>query len=366
MRVLGLDIGGANIKASTADGESVSISFAIWQNRDGLRGILKQLPFYRDAAPDIVALTMTAELADCFQTKAEGVQFIIEAVQGVFAGSLIRVWLTSGEFAEAADAIELPQLAGASNWHALATWAGRAAPSGPAVLIDIGSTTTDIIPLIDGLPVPEGRTDLERLAASELLYTGVGRTPVCAIVQTVPLVPDEESAGPVGVCRIPVAAELFATTLDVHLLNGDVMADAGNCETADGRPLTREAAMNRLAHMLCCDSTELSETQLVKIAEHIAEQQLQQITVAVKNRCQYVRKLVADSGVTKIHAVISGSGAWLAERVIQEVGESSFAAVHNLSEMFVRNVSRSAPAFAVARLAAERCQDDLLPIESLY
>jgi uncharacterized hydantoinase/oxoprolinase family protein len=105
---------------------------------------------------------------------------------------------------------------------------------------------------------------------------------------------------------------------------------------------------------------------LVKIAEYIAEEQLQQITVAVKNRCQYVRKMVADSGATKIHAVISGSGAWLAERVIQEVGESSFAAVHNLSEMFVRNVSRSAPAFAVARLAAERCQDDLLPIESLY
>jgi uncharacterized hydantoinase/oxoprolinase family protein len=106
---------------------------------------------------------MTAELADCFQTKAEGVQFIIEAVQDVFAKSMIRVWLTSGEFAEAADAIELPQLAGASNWHALATWAGRAVPFGPAVLIDIGSTTTDIIPLIDGLPVPEGRTDLERL-----------------------------------------------------------------------------------------------------------------------------------------------------------------------------------------------------------
>ena len=117
MRVLGLDIGGANIKASTADGESISISFAIWQNRDGLRGILKQLPLYRDTPPDIVALTMTAELADCFQTKAEGVQFIIETVQAVFAGSMIRVWLTSGEFAEAADATELPQLAGASNWQ---------------------------------------------------------------------------------------------------------------------------------------------------------------------------------------------------------------------------------------------------------
>jgi uncharacterized hydantoinase/oxoprolinase family protein len=185
-------------------------------------------------------------------------------------------------------------------------------------------------------------------------------------VQTVPLSQEEDGGGSADVCQIPVAAELFATSLDVHLLAGDVMADAGNCETADGRPLTREATMNRLAHMLCCDATELSETQLVKIAEYIAEQQLQQITVAVKNRCQYVRKLVADSSVTRIHAVISGSGAWLAERVIQEVGESSFAAVHNLSEMFVRNVSRSAPAFAVARLAAERCQDDLLPIESLY
>jgi len=66
----------------------------------------------------------------------------------------------------------------AANWLALATYAGRLAPRGPAVLLDVGSTTTDVIPLQDGTPVPRGRTDPERLESKELVYTGVRRTPL--------------------------------------------------------------------------------------------------------------------------------------------------------------------------------------------
>ncbi len=360
MRVLGLDIGGANVKASTADGESISLVFPIWKNKEGLRTVLQNLRLLKDTPPEIVALTMTAELADCFSTKAEGVEFIIRVVMDEFPKSIIRVWMTSGEFAEPLEAIELPELVGASNWHALATWAGRAVPAGPALLIDVGSTTTDIVPLIDGLPVPEGRTDLERLAACELRYTGVRRTPVCAIVQSVPFVDEDGGDGSQAALLIPIAAELFATSLDVHLLNGDISASEDETDTADGRPVNRQASLNRLAHMLCCDASELSENQLIQMAAYVASQQTQQICAAIRNRCDYLKEFSGAS--QKPQVLLSGSGAWLAERAIQEIGESRFSQISSLSEMFVRNVSNCAPAFAVARLAAERCLDDLLPV----
>lgn len=364
MRVLGLDIGGANIKAATFDGHSVTVPFLIWQQRDLLASKLKELALLRDFTPELVALTMTAELADCFSTKAEGVEFIVRTTCAVFPGSIVRVWLTSGEFAEPEDAIELAQLAAASNWHALATWAGRAVPQGPALLIDVGSTTTDVIPMYDGVPVPEGFTDLHRLASSELLYTGVRRTPICAIVQAVPLLDETDSSA--AERFIPLAAELFATSLDVHLLNDDVTPDPDDVDTADGRSATRTAALNRLAHMICCDITEISEAQLMHIAAYIAEQQLEQICQAIQNRTDFVRNFSGpDSVAQAVRLLLSGSGAWLAERAVQEIGESAFESVSSLSNMFVRNVSTCAPAFAVARLAAERCVDDLLPIVHL-
>ena len=54
-----------------------------------------------------------------------------------------------------------------------------------ALFVDIGTTTTDIIPIVGGVVVACGRTDPERLASGELLYTGAVRTPVEAIAQHV-------------------------------------------------------------------------------------------------------------------------------------------------------------------------------------
>ena len=364
---IGLDIGGANIKAATSDGGCTSRAFAIWQNKNGLLEELKQLSLIATTPPDLVALTMTAELADCFESKAEGVEFIASAVAEAFPDSVVRVWLTSGEFAELHDAIQLPQLAAAANWHALATWAGRAVPTGPALLIDIGSTTTDIIPMLSGIPSPEGFSDLQRLAHSELVYTGVRRTPICAIVHNVPLLVESQANGidAADTRRVPVAAELFATSLDVHLINADIPENSHDCNTADNRPATREAAMNRLAHIVCCDRNEISEVQLLRIARHIAEQQVTQIATAIGDRLRYVSRL---SGVPpeSVQLLLSGSGDWLAEKAIAKCSTISQLTPIRLRTMFVRNVTDSACAFAVARLAAERCLDDLLPLSDLY
>ncbi|MFN9082507.1 MAG: hydantoinase/oxoprolinase family protein [Planctomyces sp.] len=358
MQVLGLDIGGANIKAATSDGLSEQLPFAIWKSPQLLGDQLRSLQLLRSAQPQLVALTMTAELADCFATRSEGVRRIIETVTAVFPETPVRVWLTSGEFAGAADAVELPELVAAANWHALATWVGRAVPAGPALLIDLGSTTTDLVPLSDGLPIPVGLNDLHRLAAGELLYTGARRTPVCALVRQLPLqLPDSSEPQ-----WIPIAAEMFATIQDAHLLTGGLPEEPASLDTADGRPATRASALNRLAHQFCCDETDLSADQLTAAADWLVEQQIQLLQRAISRRLDSLAALHPEQA-RAIRVLISGSGSWLAARVLDEMADSRVAEVLNLSEMFVSNVSVCAPAFAVARLAAERCWDDLLPMQ---
>ena len=48
--------------------------------------------------------------------------------------------------------------------------------AGDALFVDMGSTTTDIIPIEDGAVANEGYTDAERLLTGELVYTGFTRT----------------------------------------------------------------------------------------------------------------------------------------------------------------------------------------------
>src|SRR5262249_4723112 len=158
------------------------------------------------------------------------------------------IWRVDGRFVGLERARSDPLLVAAANWLALGAFAGRFAPAGPALLIDIGSTTTDLIPLYDGTPVPRGRCDEERLRCHELVYTGVRRTPLCAFLG---------SGG---------AAELFATTLDVYIVLGDLPEDGNDRNTADGRPATRAAAHARLARMRCADAESCSEEETRKLA----------------------------------------------------------------------------------------------------
>src|SRR5262249_19107113 len=143
----------------------------------------------------------------------------------------------------------------AANWLALATFAGRFAPEGPALLLDIGSTTTDIVPLLNGKPIPRGRTDPERLRFHELIYTGVRRTPLCALL------------------RPEVAAELLGTTLDAKLVLDAIAEDENDCDTADGRPTTKAAAHARLARMICADLETSTEDERRKLARRAMQRQ---------------------------------------------------------------------------------------------
>lgn len=333
MNWLGLDIGGANLKAADGRAWTLVRPFPLWRRRHELANALAAL--LANAPPsNALAVTMTGELADCFTTKAEGVCAILDAVVAAAGGRTVWVYRTDGSWASPDQAAREPLLAAASNWHALARFAGRYAPDGSALLVDVGSTTCDVIPLVDGRPAAQGRMDPERLLTGELVYTGVQRSPICAVVDRLPW------RG--GSC--PVAQELFATTWDAYLLLGDLPEEPQCTHTADGRPATKEAAYDRLARCICADRTMVSVDEALSLAAAIAEAQVRRIGRAVE-------EVVGRLPVPPRKAVLSGTGEFLARRVLER--SQLAAGVLSLSERLGPAISCVAPAHALAVLARE-------------
>jgi len=333
--VLGLDIGGANLKAATASGAAGQWPFALWQYPDQLgETLISFLEQFADTGFDAVAVTMTGELCDCYTSKREGVMRILDAVDLAVEGRPTGVWLTDGRLVSTSDARAVPMLAAASNWHALATFAGRYALTGPALLIDIGSTTTDIIPLMNGIPASQGLTDIDRLASQELVYTGIRRTPVCAILGS------------------RVMAERFATAQDVYQRLGMLSDDANDTDTADNRPATAVWAHVRLARMLGGDGDLISLETTHALAMDAHQQQRAMIVAALHT-------IISRLSEPPHTVIFSGSGEFLARAAsVDHLAQHPFpptgpTAIISLSEHWSETLSVVAPAAALAILASE-------------
>jgi probable H4MPT-linked C1 transfer pathway protein len=327
-----LDIGGANIKLADGRELAESCPFPLWQHPEQLAAKLTQM--LARAAGDRLAVTMTGELADCFQSKAHGVDSILAAVRTAAGSRTTRVYLTSGQFVTMNEAGVEWRRAAASNWHALARFCGRFAPHGHALLVDVGSTTTDLIGLQDGHPVNVGWTDTQRLVSGELVYTGVGRSPACCLL----------SRATYRGQRCRIAQELFATTRDVYLVLGQVAEDADDQNTADGRPATADFARRRLGRMLCADASEFDPADAELLAREVADAQCQLL-------CDAARDVITrlDGAVTAV--VISGHGEFLARRMVERLELN--AEIVSVATRLGSAVSRCASAHALAVLARE-------------
>jgi probable H4MPT-linked C1 transfer pathway protein len=336
---LGWDIGGVNTKAARlhrSDGatpriETVSVPFEIQRDPAALPAALETLARRLGRAHRARhAVTMTAELSQAFRTKREGVAFVLDALARAFPGDQIQVYLTDGRFVSPAEATARPLDAAASNWVATATLVARSTPE--SLLVDIGSTSTDIVPIVGGRVAAAGRTDPDRLSTGELVYTGAVRTPAEALVREVPL----------HGRRALVSAEGFATVGDAHVWLGRLGADDYTAPTADGRPVTRELAGERLARVVCGDREMLDDGAIDGIARAIVEAQAELVTASIR------RVAAAHPGLRR--AVVTGLGDFIAEPAARQAGLT----VERLSDR-LGNGARVAPAAAVVWLLAGEC-----------
>lgn len=336
MKTVGLDIGGANIKYATDSGAANSVAFPLWRTPEELTGCLENL--CRSLLPaNALAVTMTGELCDAFASKSEGVHFILEsllrAVRAVApTPPPVHVWTTEGHWLPPEEALADPLAVAAANWLAVAMYAARYSENEPALLVDVGSTTTDIIPLDRGVPIPHGRDDTSRLLSGELIYTGVSRTPIGMLVDELP---HQDTS-------CPIAREVFATTLDAYLLLEKIAEDPNNTATADGRSATRELARARMARMLCVDPSNYKDEDAHAGAQAVHRAQMRLLTKAFDQVCSYL----PDPPSTTI---VSGSGEFLAH--VLAAGQSRIV---SLTDELGPKRSETACAFALAKLLQEK------------
>jgi len=348
---VGLDIGGANVKAVRIRVRDYSITIErivriynpVWiLGRASIESSLKELKNALLPAQQryVVSTCMTAELSDVFEDKYDGVSYIVNTVENVFQDAMHKLYVsTDMKLVDAKTAIQNHLSVAAANWTASAWLLERLAEEKRlknAVFIDIGSTTTTIIPVVNGKIAVRGKTDPEKLVFGELIYTGVLRTNVCAIVDKVPYK---------GLWA-RVSSERFALSGDVHLVLGFIKSENYTTETADGRGKSIEEALARLSRVPCADNRMLTRQEITEIARYIYEVQVFKVFENLMQIRSWLASLSTD--LDNFTVIVAGVGKHLAIEASKRAG---FREVIDIDDVIGEKISAVLPAYAAALMA---------------
>jgi (4-(4-[2-(gamma-L-glutamylamino)ethyl]phenoxymethyl)furan-2-yl)methanamine synthase len=337
---IGWDLGGAHLKAVVADaGGRIAgawqVPCTLWRGMEHLTAAIEQI------RPQIQGmtrhgLTMTGELVDLFESRADGVGRLTTAAASSINGADLRIYGGRDGFHVPSDAVRHWHAIASANWHASAAFVSSRIKQG--LFVDVGSTTSDLVAFRDGRVEFAGYSDEERLTSEELVYAGVTRTPVMAIADRVPFA---------GASQL-VMAEHFATMADIHRLTGELPADADQQATADGRGKTLGDSARRLARMLGRDADPADLAPWRQLAWHLSERQSDKLHTAAD---RVLSKSLLAGGAPLVGA---GVGRFLAKRLAERLRRPyvDFSALVSGEVQATEWAARCAPAAAVAILAA--------------
>jgi probable H4MPT-linked C1 transfer pathway protein len=339
--VIGWDLGGAHLKAARVAGGGrvaavLQLPCPLWQGLDHLARAVDEARARLGEAPRH-AVTMTGELADLFASRENGVRRLLAAMTARLPAATLRVYAGPAGFLAPGEAGDRPDAVASANWHASVRFVAQRCDQG--LFLDVGSTTTDIVPFRGGEVRARGHTDAERLVAEELVYTGITRTPVMAVARSVPFAGERQT----------LMAELFASMADVYRLTGELPEDADQHPAADGGGKRPTDSARRLARMLGRDLEAADLADWRRLARYLAESQLWQIHTALDRVAS--RGEIADDAPL----VGAGVGRYLVERLARRTGRPylGFAEVIGASPEVREWAARCAPAVAVAALLVE-------------
>lgn len=335
MRTAGYDVGGAHLKiALVEDGRVLAarqIACPLWLGLVQLDIALREASDLTNQA-NCHAVTMTGELTEIFQSRQAGVISLVERLTENL-GEIARFFMGLQGFGTAAQATADPDRVASANF--LATAQLVASRRSKSLLIDMGSTTTDII-VCDS---PQGLTDAERLRTGELVYTGLTRT----------LVPTVTTRAPFAGRWQGLARDSFATMADVRRVLGQLPADVDVHATTDRRGTSFEESLTRLARGFGRDS-DVRDLVMWKVsAAHICDVQLLSIE-------EGARQVLAQSGIAVTSVVAAGIGSTEAAKIARRLDLPAIDLCDLVAaEASCRTwVTRCAPAVAVALLCEPR------------
>lgn len=337
----GWDIGGAHVKVARCDNngniiEALQVACPLWQGIESLESAIQEIQKKLGNHNDLAAITMTGELVDIFENRQAGVSQILQCLESYISIDKISIYARDNVWLNSTDARVNWQLVASMNWQASAVFTSGLVTEG--IFIDIGSTTSDIIPIKQGKVCTQGIDDHQRQLSRELLYTGAIRTPLIALVNEAPF--DGQ--------LVSLAAEVFATTGDCWCLLGMLEASSIQDNSSDGMSWQKEYCARRIARLIGKDTVEPLSNQWIQLAQWFTEQQVHQIN----NACLQV---ISNQIDISINAPIIGAG--IGRFIAQMCAERLNRPFIDFSTLVSPNLSTAAdhtPAVAVALLAQQQ------------
>ena len=340
-KIVGWDIGGAHVKAVLLDENQNVIhvqqmACSLWLGLDQLQiAMLAMLKCMEVESQQVHhAVTMTGELVDLFANRHEGVLAIAQFVSQLLGNEVLFYAIDSEtnapHFVTLNQVPEHTKMIASANWHASACLIAQLLPS--ALLVDIGSTTTDIIAIENGKVINQAMTDAERMQQDTLVYTGVVRTPVMAVAQKLPL----------GSAETNVAAEYFATMADVYRLTGELVEAVDMAETADGGPKTVLASARRLARMVGHDVEDKTLESWQQLAQACRVKQCHQIQSAINKQL-----------INNMTILGAGAGHFIVKAIAESL-QHPYATLNSIIPHQHEHLDVCLPAYAVAILASKK------------
>jgi probable H4MPT-linked C1 transfer pathway protein len=269
--VIGWDVGGVHLKAARAENGHIVDAMAVASPlRTGLEPL--ERAFAEAKARMGVArrhvVTMTGELADTFSSHAEGVERLSGLAARELVGATVLLYAGPAGFISPDDVRGHVADIASANWHASASVVARR--QGAALFVDMGSTTTDLVPVMGGSVAARGYADGERLAVGELVYTGLLRSFLMAVADRAPFAGN----------WTPLINENFANMADVHRIFGTLADGIDLLATADGRDKTADSSRARLARIVGRDASDADEATWTALARWFAEAQIRSVADA--------------------------------------------------------------------------------------
>ena len=323
----------------------------LWQDLRHLSSAIAEFHQRYDLRAVNHAVTMTGELCDSFENRSVGVRSIAEILSSSFISKQLRLYGLDGRWVCPSELDSNISQVASANWAASANFLAKS--TSPAIVVDIGSTTTDVICIKEKRLCNHGFDDFTRLKAQELIYTGLVRTPIAAIVDNLPYA---------GV-PVPVMAETFAVAADAYRILGQMPSNADLYPTADGAAKTQEASARRLLRMIGRDYLG-DYGHAREMALHVQKAQLTQIAAAIRKHLQtyYAR-------ASNVSLIGMGCGAHLVEIIAKQTKlnyrafDSFLGALDpDANETAIRtSVNVCGPAVAVAYEYAEAASSGTSP-----
>ena len=255
---IGWDIGGAHLKSCVINNQKTVCSVdlcELWKTKE-LGYIIGQI-IEQHAHNGIInnVITMSGEMCDIFENRDQGVKEILNYFKK-FANT--HVYTRHCGIVNVKYNKKLQNIASA-NWHVIAKFMSKKLAN--AIIIDLGSTTTDFILIKNSKIINKRVDDFSGLSSQELLYVGCLRTPPYIFERSLRINKKD----------IHIIPENFSSLADVYRIIKKIPKSLYYSSTCDDKEKDIKACMVRFARNFGLDYKQKQHKFLVSAAQKISD-----------------------------------------------------------------------------------------------